>query len=375
MAVTLMDEEWDLLAEFLPEGWRDLAKKTGAMRRARGEITNPALLLQLLLLHVATGLSLKQAAARAQAQGLVSVSDVALLKRLRTSEPWLRELARRMFESSRFARLDARAPDGMRLRAVDATCIVEPGATGADWRVHFSITLPEMRCDYYEVTDDTGAESYKRFPVHQGDLILGDRGYAHREAVAHVLAQRGDVIVRLNSSSFPLLNAHGKSAFVLLSHLRRLRGHRPGEWSVRFEAKGKLWSMRLCAIRKTLLAAERAKSKILKEAYKKRIQVRPETLESAEYIYVLTSVASGVLDDHEVLGLYRARWQVELCFKRLKSLFRLGHVPKSSDLSARAWIEGKLLTALLIERLVTEAKLFSPWGFELQPAKPLAGVS
>lgn len=374
MAVTLMDEEWDILAAFLPEGWRGLAKETGAMRRARGEITDPALLLQLLLLHVATGLSLKQAAARARVQGLVSVSDVALLKRLRTSEPWLRELARRMFESSRFARLGARTPDGMRLRAVDATTVVEPGATGADWRIHFSITLPEMRCDFYEVTDYKGAESYNRFPVQAGDLILGDRGYCHREAVAHVLGQRGNVILRLSSSSFPLLNANRKTPFELLPHLRRLQRHLPGGWPVRFAAKGKLWPIRLCALRKTQLAADRAKAKILKEAYKKRIQVRPETLEAAEYISVLTSLAPSVLADHEVLGLYRARWQVELCFKRLKSLFRLGHVPKTSDLSARAWIEGKLLTALLIERLLTEASLFSPWGFELKSTEPLARV-
>ena len=76
----------------------------------------------------------------------------------------------------------------------------------------------------------------------------------------------------------------------------------------------------------------------------------------------------------EALELYRARWQIELCFKRLKSLFGLGHVPKRSDASARAWIEGKLLTALLIERLIDEAKLFSPWGFEIAPPQSLEGV-
>ncbi len=100
MTEKIMDEEWDLLAGFLPNDWRNLAKDTGAMRRARGEITSPGILLQILLMHVATGLSLKQAAARARVQGLASMSDVALLKRLRTSERWLRELARRMFEAS-----------------------------------------------------------------------------------------------------------------------------------------------------------------------------------------------------------------------------------------------------------------------------------
>jgi hypothetical protein len=373
MAVTIMEEEWRLLAGLLPEGWGDLARKTGAMRRARGEVRSPEVLLQVLLLHIATGLSLKQAVARARVQGLAALSDVALLKRLRSSERWLRELARQMFEASRFARVRARPPQGRLLRAVDATAVEEPGATGTDWRVHYSVTLPEMRCDFYEVTDDTGAETYKRIPVHPGDIILGDRGYCHRQGVAHVLRQQGDVIVRL-STLFPLVHARRDAPFELLPYLRRLREHHVGEWDVRFAADNTLWPARLCAIRKSEHAAERAKLKILRQAAKKQKQVRPETLEAAEYVFVLTSLARNVLNARDVLDLYRARWQIELCFKRLKSLFRLGHVPKRSDLSARAWIEGKLLTVLLIERLLNEARLFSPWGFDLPAPQPLARV-
>ena len=374
MVETIMDEERDLLASFLPTDWRDLAKETGAMRRARGEITSPEILLQVLLMHVATGLSLKQATARAHTQGLASMTDVALLKRLRTSERWLRELARQMFEASRFRYAGPRVPAARRLRAVDATTVQEPGATGTDWRIHYSISLPDMKCDFYEVTDNKGAETYKRIPVQQGDVILADRGYCHREGVAHVLRHDGDVIVRLNSTNFPLLEADKNIPFDIIAHLRRLRGHQAGEWSVRFDANDKTWAARLCAIRKSRHAAERAKEKILQEASKKQTAVRPETLEFAEYTFVLTSLTGDVLNVEEVLDLYRARWQIELCFKRLKSLFQLGHVPKRSDASARAWIEGKLVTVLLIERLIDEAKFFSPWGFEIKAAQSLEGV-
>lgn len=370
-----MDEEWELLAAFLPKGWQDLAKTTGAMRRNRGEIQSPEVLLQVLLLHVATGLSLQQAAARARVQGLASFSDVALLKRLRRSERWLRELSRRMFKASGFRRLGLRAPKGRQLRAVDATTVEEPGATGTDWRVHYSISLPEMRCDFYQLTDDKGGETYKRIPVHPGDIILGDRGYCHREGVAYVVRNRGDVIVRLNSANFPLVRARQDTPFELLPHLRRLRGHQPGEWSVRFKAAGQYWSGRLCAVRKSQQAADLAKKKILRQAAKKKHQVRPETLEAAEYVFVLATVSRKILDTWNVLQFYRGRWQIELYFKRLKSLLRLGHLPKRSDTSARAWIEGKLLTALLIERLLKEARLFSPWGFDRASTQPLARVS
>lgn len=370
---TIMDEEWAVLASLLPDGWRELAKETGAMQRARGEITSPELLLQVLLLHVATGLSLKQAAARAQAQGLATISDVALLKRLRSSEAWLSELSRRMFEHSRFSRAMPLGPEGRRLRAVDATTVEEPGATGTDWRLHYSISLPEMRCDYYQVTNNKVGESYRRFPVEPKDIILGDRGYCTRTGVAHVLEQHGDVIVRLNSVSFPLLDEQGVT-FDLLAHLRLLNGHEPSEWRIRFEANKRRWSGRLCAVRKSLEAAELAKAKILRKASRKQRALLPDTLEFAEYVFVLTTLPPELLGPVGILELYRARWQIELCFKRLKSLFRLGHVPKRSDQSARAWIGGKLLTVMLIERLISEARFFSPYGFELGAQEPLARV-
>jgi hypothetical protein len=374
MNSTLMDEEWRILASLLPEGWRQLARETGAMRRARGAVQDPDALLQLLLLHVATGLSLTQAVARAHVQGIASLSDVALLKRLRSSEAWLREMARQMIQSSRFAPALTAGPEGRRLRAVDATTIEEPGATGTSWRVHYCISLPELRCDHYELTDSGGGESYKRVPVAPGDIILGDRGYCHREGVAHVLKAGGDVVLRLNSTSFPLLADKRDKPFALLTNLRRLKGLQPREWPVRFIAAKSTWSARLCAIRKSVAAAELAKKKIRQFAQKRNKTPKPETFEFAEYIFVLCSLDGGILDTHQVLDVYRARWQIELCFKRLKSLLRLGHLPKRSDSSARAWIQGKLLTVLLVERLADEARFFSPWGFDLWSSKPLAGV-
>lgn len=374
MSSTLMDDEWELLASLLPDRWREMAKETGAMQRARGEVSSPDVLLQLLLMHVATGLSLKQTVARAQVQGLASLTDVALLKRLRRSEKWLCWLAKQMFEEGRFAHSLARAPEGHQLRAVDATCVQEPGATGTDWRVHYCLSLPDMRCDFYELTDVGGGETYKRLPIHAGDIVLGDRGYCHREGVAHVVSQQGDVIVRLNSTSFPLLCAKGDREFDFLTHARRLKGHEPREWPVRFKAHGELWPARFCAVRKSVVAAEHARKKVIQAGIRKQKQVMPETLESAEYMYVLTTVDRKLLDVTEILDLYRARWQIELCFKRIKSLLALGHLPKRNDESARAWIEGKLLTVMLIERLVDEARFFSPWGFEIATKEPLARI-
>ncbi len=369
---TLLDEEWGILASLLPSNWRELARETGAIQRARGAVDGPETLLQVLLLHVAGGLSLKQAVARAQTQGLATMSDVALLKRLRSSEDWFRELARLMFTTSRFVR-PSRAPAGRRLRAVDSTTVEEPGATGTDWRVHYCVDLADLRCDFFEVTDVSGVETYDRVPVEPGDILLADRGYCRRQCVAHVLGKGGDVIVRLHSTNFPLLTPGGGKPFDLLPKLRALSADRVGDWPVRFRGGGRLWDARVCAVRKSAVAAQAAKKKLLAAASRRQSgPVREETLEFAEYVFILVTVPKEDLGSAEALDLYRARWQVELCFKRLKSLLRLGHLPKRTDASSLAWIQGKLLTALLVEALVDRARFFSPWGFDIATSQHVA---
>lgn len=361
MDANTLVREWGIITQLLPSDWREQARTTGAFRRGR-QIRDPSTLLLLILLHVGAGLSLRQAAARAQRLGLATVSDVALLKRLRSSGQWLHALAAGLFASSPFC-CPAHAPAGRRVRIVDATHVSEPGSTGTDWRIHYVLQTPSLECDFFEVTNAAGGESYTRVPVHVGDIILGDRGYCHREGVAHVVEAQGDAVVRLNAGAFPLLNRDG-STFDPLPALRTLQGHEPQEWPVAFTASGKQYSARLCAVRKSEAATERARRSIGRVAAKKQKQVRPETLEMAEYIAVLTTL-TGETATAEVLDLYRTRWQIELAFKRIKSLFGAGHVPKYDAVSARAWLHGKLLAVLLIERLSERARLFSPWGFEL----------
>ena len=366
MNAEMLTREWKIITDLLPDDWQELARSTGALQRARN-VRDPSTLLLLLLLHAGAGLSLRQAAARAQRIGLATISDVGLLKRLRVAGPWLHTLAVRMFAESPFRSSVTAVPAQYRVRVVDATHVREPGSTGTNWRIHYVLRLPSIECDYFEVTDPSGGETFKRLPVSPGDLILGDRGYAQRAGVAHVVDAKGEVIVRLNSTSFPLMTSDGKP-FDLLQHARRTPEAEPADWSADFNYGGKRYHARLCMIRKSLTAADKAKERLRKEALRKQKQLRPQTLELSKYVVVLTTLPPAALSARDVLELYRARWQIEIAFKRLKSLLGAGHVPKYDPASARAWIHAKLLTTQLIERLSEEARLFSPWGYPLRTA-------
>jgi len=367
--VDLLQEEWEYLTGFLPKEWREQARATGALRRVRG-VCDADVLLKLILMHTATGLSLRQTVVRAREQPIANISDVALLKRLRRSEGWLRWLTGKMMDLAGGEIVHRLAPRH-HIRVVDATTVQEQGGAGTDWRVHYTLGLPDLSCDFFELTDAHGGETYRRIPVERGDLLLGDRGYSNAPGAGWVKSQGGDVLVRWNSFAFPLETEDGEP-FDALRHMRQLPKRGAREWGVSFMHEGQRYSGRLCAIRKNAVATARAREKMIKQAAKKQKKVDELALELAEFVMVFTTISGEILTAGEVLDLYRVRWQVELRFKHLKTLLGLGCLPKYDQRSCRAWIQAKLLCGLLIERLMREAEFFFPWGYRFPAPEPLA---
>ncbi len=124
------------------------------MERQRG-ITSAETLLRLFLLHIARGYSLRETSVRAEEAGLATISDVGLLKRLRRSEEWLHWLCTRLVAENG-VRMPQQRGQGV-VRIVDGTIIKEPGKTGSQWRILYSMRLPDLRCDYFDLTATTGA--------------------------------------------------------------------------------------------------------------------------------------------------------------------------------------------------------------------------
>lgn len=360
-------DDWDLVRRLLPDGWEAQARRCGALRRARG-IRDPATLLRVLLVHLADGCSLAETAARAAEWGWCRVSVVALIKRLRAAESWLHWMCQQLWvrRGRRLAVLRRR------VWAVDSTMVVEGGRTGSRYRIHYALNLADLRCEYFRLSEQTLGESLAHFPSQPGDLLIGDRGFCRAPGMAATLRRDADVLVRVPLHNLPLFSAHG-ARVRFLSRLRRLRIGEPAEWpcNIRSEDSQGL-AGRLIAIRRSARAAEAARRRAERTARRNGGQIKKETLEAAGYFTLWTSVAVGALPAEAALELYRLRWQIELAFKRSKSLLGLGQLPKRNASSWRAWLYGKLLVALLVERLIEEAEALSPWGYPLPAPQPLA---
>jgi hypothetical protein len=258
---------------------------------------------------------------------------------------------------------------------VDGTRIKEPGPTGSSWCIHYAIGLPSLQCTELEVGDrHEGGESFTRFRVHPGDLFVGDRVYGARAGIYHVVDGGGDVLVRFPITNLPLCDLRGRR-FNLLARLRSLRGTQIGQWPVILPWKE--WELhgRVCAIKKSRQATETARKRLRRRAQKCGTKTAPETEEAAGYIFVFTTVDEAELTRTAVLEMYRGRWQVELVFKRLKSILDLGHLHKVDEQGAKAWIHGKLFVALLIETLLRHGESFFPWGYPLRQTTPTQPMS
>ena len=360
--ITYLNEDWNVLSKFFPEGWEEQARSLGALTRMRS-ISSVPKLLQIFLIHLADGRSLRETVAIAQQANIADISDVALLKRLRGSSEWFRWMSLKLLNTRGIELSQPRKLTQYRIKSIDASVITEPGSTGTNWRLHYSLNLFGLDCDQFIITPPSTGESFLNFRVDKNDLLIADRAYGNLQGMKYVKENGGEFIVRYKAKSFTLI--HDNKKFDLLKDLRGLKPRQIKEWQLTAVTRdGNQLNLRICAIKKSKKAAELAIKKARKVAVKKQKSVSEETLELQKFVIIATSLPEEI-SPKIVLNMYRCRWQVEIAFKRLKTILGLGHLPKFDEQSSKAWLHGKIFTALLAQAIVDQGRLFSPWGYPL----------
>ena len=361
-----LEEDWSYLLSFLPprSTLERSASDFGAIRRIR-EISSASVLLRLMMAYGFCGMSLRRTAAWAAEAGVATLSDVSLLDRLRQGADWLGHvLALKLADHAAFA---AETRPRVNARLVDATSITRVGGKGTDWRVHLALNLASLKVDDVTLTDSSGGEQLSRFRFHPGEVVVGDRGYAHRAGLEYVVGQRADFLIRINWSNLPLVTLD-RDPVDLLAYCRSIEGLMPAEFLVKVR-NSRIGPVRLLIVRKTAEAAAQSRGKVERER-KKKGSIDLRTLEAAGYVMLLTSATKETLSVEQAFELYRFRWQIEITFKRLKSLLHLDVLPAKTAALAQVIIRSKLLGALLIDDFTERYLSFSPWGYPIPPEEP-----
>lgn len=134
-----------------------------------------------------------------------------------------------------------------------------------------------------------------------------------------------------------------------------------GEWWVQIpETKNRpALTVRIVAMRKSPRTAEKAR----KAARKHGHPVARDTLEAADYVWVLTTLPETAADAAEILAGYRLQWPIEIAFKRIKSLLLIDETRAFDPDLAQTDLLVKLLGAVLVDAIRTQGPHFPPMDF------------
>ena len=361
---SLLDKDWDAaVARFGgAEHLENEARALGVFRRVRA-LKCASDLLRLTLAYCLGSMGLRLTAAWAEAIGLASLSNVALLKRLRSMVPWLEILVARLLAAPAGTAICTQT-DNRLIRLVDATTVAKSGrdarSAGGVWRVHAVFDLPSERFSAFELTDETEGERLDRAAVVPGEIRIADRAYLQPERLAKVLEAGADVIIRAPWNGARWIDEKGDRVdlIAMLRHSRKKDFVDRPIW-IETAVKTRL-AMRLVALRKPEEAITASVERAKRAAKDKGKAVRPETLLAAEWVILVTSLDAGTFPSQKIGELYRMRWRIEIAFKHLKSGVGLGRPPGEDAAVAKAHILCHLLLILLTEPLLAEQLDDSP---------------
>ena len=185
--------------------------------------------------------------------------DVALLKRLRNGEQWLRCLCIDWLRENGAYRI--RSAVSRTIWIVDGTIVREPGKAGSQW-ILYSIRLPSSVCDFFEVTGTIGegsGESLNRPLRVDTDYSRGCRLLPNRWNGIR-LTTWADVLVGVNPQSFVAYFAHSRRISLLLRLRTLSKVGEFGQWQVVLHGRGGAFAGGLCAVRNNDCAIQQASS-------------------------------------------------------------------------------------------------------------------
>ena len=349
-----------------------LARDTLAIQRLRG-ITDATDLLRLGLARGPGGKTLKQTVEWASMSGIAELSAPSLSDRLHQSVAFFSALTSWLLAAGRCA--TPTVWRGRCLHLCDGSSLSQPGSTGTDWRIHATYDLGSGRFSHLEVTDGQGGEALSRTVCDDGGVMIADRGYAKAGEMAAFRAGSGgrprDFIVRTGWNMLRLESLDG-TVFDLIGALRQMEQapqpdplNQPRDWTVQAlygrDKKTQRLPIRLVILPLPPEKAAIARNKLRRNASKRQQQLDPRSEVAAGFMVLATSLPAEI-PANEICAVYRLRWQIELAFKRLKSLIRIDRLPTHTEAGSLSWLYPHLILALLSDDICQEILESSPSG-------------
>lgn len=354
----ISDQAWqELVDQRLPADLQAQARELKAFQRARS-IPSALHLLRGLLYYVLSQSSLRDVSAWSRLIGLTRtvISGQAWDKRLLTSADWLLWLFNRLLAAParRFGK------HSQRILLVDATHVSCRDKRADTWRLHCAYDLLAGRLAWLRISTQQVGEGFAHLLLRVGDSVVGDGAYSRAKQLLAVAAAGAFSLVRYSAAHLPLY-APAAPAWTREYRLEVpawLRTLPPGlyERQAMVVEQEETLPVRLIALVLPAEQAEALRRQKQREARHKGRTLSPQALFLAGYVLLVTTLPAQSWSAQHLVDLYRARWQIEVLFKRIKEVLALHVLPAQTPQGAQAMICALLVAWLLLEEDVASLR-------------------
>lgn len=324
--VDLNDRAWnELVRTRFPSNLQAKAIELKAWQRQRG-LGSVSDLLRALLVYACCQYSWRELGMWAVLKGVGALSERAWRNRLEHAQQWIAWL---LGELLGVHQPPSWLPPGAgRVLLIDATRFKTLGGCGDDVRLHQSYDLRAGRMEQVQLTDRHQAEGLGHFQVRAGDLTVMDAGYPVGSSVESSQQSQSFTLQRTGVSQLHLEDEQGRTIEVK-AHIKHLPANRLKEiigW-VCLPQSGQRAQVRLLCYRLPKEQAQKARERKAAKLRKKHgPNYNQELVWWAGWILLVTTAPASQWSGKDLVRLYRARWQIELFFKRLKQCLHLHQV-------------------------------------------------
>jgi hypothetical protein len=344
------EEDWDTLLKKLPLGWQEQAVKLGAWQRVRklAQVTD---LLRGLLVYAACGYTFRELGMWATVVGLGSLSERAWRKRVERAQAWISWVLASLIGTQQ-------SPDWLpegagRILLLDGSRLKTPAGSGEDVKMHTAYNLRTGQLESVEVTDRHSAEGVQHVRnMRARDVIVTDAGYQLGSSLQYEQAHGAYGVHRLSASHVRLEREDGKRIDLkrLVKHQRygTVSQYQVWVWDSKHQERFALRLVIAMPPRQYSMAARARKRARIRQQKGTKASLAPAWW--AGVMLVGTTLPQEQWSAQEVVKLYRARWQIELFFKRLKQGLLLHLLPVKHWERAQAYVHLSLIVWALQEQ-------------------------
>lgn len=291
-------------------------EETGVIKRRR-TVRSYSALIEAAYLYIIEQLSYQRLSQRMAIKYRITMSDTAWRKRLIKFTPAFLSVCKQCLQEDAAKTNQPYLLTKSQIFALDTTVLPVEGGNSNPVNVHTCYSLKDHSLAQVHITNCHTGETVKNFELSPNALYIADRAYGRTNQMAHTIRNQAHFIFRVSPSQVNLYQTGDCKEKINFEELLS-----NGEFSrtVYIQSGKDVYEVRLFGSPIPEDKLERALKRAKREAQKKQFERSDVSFEYSKWLFLVTSLPAEEAPSKRLLNLYSDRWQIELLFKRAKSI-------------------------------------------------------